>query len=109
MWGAFVDECMVGTVSLDDDRGLPIVGRIAVSQAYVGRLGRRLLTPSRGGAPARPQGALGDGARAGLLRSDGLLVVALGMERDLLLSECFTCRQYGKECHPQAVCKTLVP
>jgi hypothetical protein len=49
---------------------------------------------------------LGDGARAGLLRGHGL---AMGKERDLLLSECFTCGQYGRECHPQAVRKTFVP
>jgi len=111
MWGAFVGQCMVGTVSLEDYRGLPIVGRIAVSQAYRGSgLGRRLLTTLEGEARRRRLKDLWATARApGFFVAMGYSVVAKGAERDLLLSECFTCGQYAKECQPQAVRKTFVP
>ncbi len=111
MWGAFHGDRMVGTVSIDNYRGLPIVGRIAVSQAYRGSgLGRRLLTTLEGEARRRRLTELWATARApGFFVAMGYSVVAKGKERDLLLSECFTCGQYGKECHPQAVRKTFVP
>ena len=49
-------------------------------------------------------------ARApGFFVAMGYSVVADGRERDLLLSECFTCGQYGKECQPQAVRRMFVP
>jgi len=111
MWGALHGDHMVGTVSIDDNRGLPIVGRIAVSQAYrESGLGRRLLTTLEGEARRRRLTELWATARApGFFVAMGYSVVAKGKERDLLLSECFTCGQYGKECHPQAVRKTFVP
>jgi GNAT superfamily N-acetyltransferase len=74
VWGAFDGERMVRTVSLDDSRGLPIVGRIAVSQAYRGSgLGRRLLTTLEVAARRRRVKELWAAARAGLLRGNGLL------------------------------------
>ena len=105
MWGAFVDGRMVGTVSLDSYRGLPVVGRIAVSQAYRGSgLGRRLLTRSKRRRCRRGSTELWATARApGFFVSMGYSVVAESSERDLLLSECFTCDQYATECQPQAV------
>lgn len=74
MWGAFVGQRMVGTVSLEDYRGLPIVSRIAVSQACRGSgLGRRLLTTLEGEVRQRRLTELWATARAGLLRGNGLL------------------------------------
>ena len=102
---------MVGTVSLEDYRGLPVVGRIAVSQAYRGSgLGGRLLITLEGEARQRRLRELWATSRApGFFVATGYSVVAMGEERDLLLSECFTCGQYGREGHPQAVRKTFVP
>jgi GNAT superfamily N-acetyltransferase len=111
MWGAFAGEHMVGTISLEKYRGLPVVGRIAVSQAYRGSgLGRRLLNTLEEEARRRRLKELWATARApGFFVAMGYSVVANGRERDLLLSECFTCGQYGKECQPQAARKTFVP
>ena len=111
MRGAFVGQRMVGTISLDDYRGLPVVGRIAVSREYRGSgLGRRLLTTLEAEALRRGLTELWATARApGFFVAMGYAVVAEGRERDLLLSECFTCGQYSKECHPQAVRKSFVP
>jgi GNAT superfamily N-acetyltransferase len=111
MWGAFDGDLMVGTVSLDDYGGLPIVGRIAVSQAYRGSgLGRRLLTALEEEVLRRGLTELWATARApGFFVSMGYSVVGDGPERDLLLSECSACRQYGTDCHSQAVRKTIVP
>jgi len=111
MWGAFADGRMVGTISLDTYGGLPVVGRIAVSQEYRGSgLGRRLLTTLEADARRRGLAELWVTARApGFFVAMGYAVVAEGGERDLLLSECFTCGQYGKECRPQAVRKRFVP
>jgi N-acetylglutamate synthase-like GNAT family acetyltransferase len=111
MWGAFVDRRMVGTISLDTYRGLPVVGRIAVSQTYRGSgLGRRLLTTLETEARRRRLTELWATARApGFFVAMGYSVVASGRERDTLLSDCFTCGQYGKECQPQAVRKRFVP
>ena len=107
MWGAFVGERMVGTISLDEYKGLPVVGRIAVSQAYRGSgLGGRLLATLEVEARRRGLAELWATARApGFFVARGYSVVAEGAERDLLLSECFTCGQYAKECQPQAVRK----
>jgi len=109
MWGAFDGDCMVGTVSLDDYKGLPIVGRIAVSRAYRGSgLGRRLLAALEEEVLRRGLPELWATARApGFFVSMGYPVVVDGKERDLLLSECSACRQYGADCHPQAVRKTF--
>jgi len=111
MWGAFDGDRMVGTVSLDDYRGLPIVGRIAVSQAYRGSgLGRRLLTTLEEEVLRRGLPELWATARApGFFVSIGYSVVGDGPERDLLLAECSTCLQYGTDCHPQAVRKVFEP
>ena len=111
MWGAFADGRMVGTISLDGCGGLPVVGRIAVSREYRGSgLGRRLLDTLEAEARQRGLPELWATARApGFFVAMGYAVVAEGRERDLLLSECFTCGQYSKECHPQAVRKSFVP
>ena len=111
MWGAFVGERMVGTISLDTHEGLSVVGRIAVSQAYrVSGLGRRLLDTLEAEARQRGLKELWATARApGFFVAMGYSVVAEGRERDLLLSDCFTCGQYATECQPQAVRKTFVP
>jgi N-acetylglutamate synthase-like GNAT family acetyltransferase len=111
MWGAFADGLMVGTISLDTYKGLPVVGRIAVSQAYRGSgLGRRLLDALEGEARRRGLTELWATARApGFFLAMGYSVVADGGERDLLLSECLTCDQYGTECQPRAVHRVLVP
>jgi N-acetylglutamate synthase-like GNAT family acetyltransferase len=94
MWGTSVDERMVGTISFDSDRGLPVVGRIAVSQAYRGSgLGRRLLNTLEGEARRRRLDELSATARApDFFVPMGYSVVGLGKER-----------------HPQAVRKTFVP
>jgi GNAT superfamily N-acetyltransferase len=109
MWGAFHGDRMGGTVSLDDYRGLPIVGRIAVSQAYRGSgLGRRLLTTLEEEVLRRGLTELWATARApGFFVSMGYAMVGDGPERDLLLAECSTCLQYGTDCRPQAVRKTF--
>ncbi len=111
MWGAFVGERMVGTISLDTYKGLPVVGRVAVSQAYRGSgLGKSLLDTLEREARRRCLTELWATARApGFFVATGFSVVDNGRERDLLLSECFACGQYTRECQPQAVRKTLVP
>ena len=111
MWGAFAGERMVGTISFDSCKGLAVVGRIAVSQAYRGRgLGGRLLDTLEGEARRRGLTELWATARApGFFVAMGYSVVAEGGERDLLLSECLACGQYATECQPQAVCKTFAP
>lgn len=73
MWGAFVDGRMVGTISLDTYRGLPVVGRVGVSQEYRGRsMGGRLLDTLEGEVRPRGLAELWAKARAGLLRGNGL-------------------------------------
>jgi N-acetylglutamate synthase-like GNAT family acetyltransferase len=111
MWGAFADGRMVGTISLDTYGGLPVVGRIAVSQGYRGSgLGGRLLDALEGEARRRGLTELWATARApGFFVAMGYSVVAEGRERDLLLSECLTCGQYATECQPQAVRRMFVP
>jgi N-acetylglutamate synthase-like GNAT family acetyltransferase len=108
MWGAFAGERMIGTVSLDDFKGLPVVGRIALSPSYRGKgLGRRLLSALEEEAQGRGLTELWATARApGFFVSMGFSIVGDGRERDLLLSECRACPQYGRECRPQAVRKT---
>ena len=102
---------MVGTISFDTYRGLPVVGRIAVSQAYRGcGLGGRLLDALEGEVRRRGLAELWATARApGFFVAMGYSVVAEGGERDLQLSDCFACGQYAKECQPQAVRKTFAP
>jgi GNAT superfamily N-acetyltransferase len=109
MWGAFDGDRMVGTVSLDDYRGLPVVGRMAVAQEDRGSgLGRRLLATLEEEARRRGGAELWATARApGFFILMGFWVVEDGPERDLLLSECSDCPQYGSDCHPQAVRKSL--
>jgi N-acetylglutamate synthase-like GNAT family acetyltransferase len=109
MWGAFDGDHMVGTVSLDEYKGLTVVGRIAVAAACRGRgLGRRLLAALEDEARRRGVGALWVTARApGFFTSMGYSVVEADEERDLLLSDCVACEQYGGECHPQAFRRVL--
>jgi len=109
MWGAFDGDRMVGTISLEDYRGLPVVGRIAVAREDRGSgLGRRLLETLEDEARRRGLTELWATARApGFFVSMGFSVVADGPERDLLLSECCDCPQCGSGCNPQAVHKTL--
>jgi GNAT superfamily N-acetyltransferase len=109
MWGAFDGDRMVGTVSLDDCQGLPVVGRIAVSRFYRGRgLGKRLLTALEEEARRRTLTELWATARApGFFISMGFSAVGDGRERDLLLSECRACPQYGTDCRPQAMRRTV--
>ena len=87
------------------------MGRIAVSREYRGSgLGRRLLTTLEAEVLRAGLTELWATARApGFFLAMGYAVVAEGRERDLLLSECLSCGQYGKECRPQAVRKTFVP
>ncbi len=110
MWGAFDGGRMVGTVSLNDYKGLPIVGRIAVERSYRGQgLGRRLLAALEQEARSRVLPTLWATARApGFFVANGFAVVSQGAEQALLLSECADCDQRGKMCHPQAVRKELV-
>ncbi len=109
MWGVFDGDRMVGTVSLEDYRGLTVVGRVAVAQDDRGSgLGRRLLTTLEDEARRRGLRKLWATARApGFFVSMGFSVIADGSERDLLLSECGDCPQYRTDCNPQAVRKTL--
>jgi len=108
MWGAFDGDRMVGTVSLDAFGELPVVGRFAVTCSYRGKgLGRRLLTALEDEAQGRGLTQLWATARAaGFFVSMGFSVIGDGRERDVLLSECRACAQYGIECTPQAVRKT---
>jgi N-acetylglutamate synthase-like GNAT family acetyltransferase len=109
MWGAFHGERMVGTVSLDDYKGLTVVGRIAVDESCRGRgLGGRLLAALEDEARERGETTLWVTARApGFFAAMGYSVVETGEEHDLLLSECAQCEQYGTECRPQALRKML--
>ncbi len=111
MWGAFDGDRMVGTVSLDDYKGLPVVGRIAVSPHFRGSgLGRRLLAALEEEVRRRGLPELWATARApGFFVSMGYSVIGDGPERDLLLSECADCRQFGTDCRPRAVRKTFAP
>jgi GNAT superfamily N-acetyltransferase len=109
MWGAFDGDRMVGTISLEDYRGLAVVGRIAVAREDRGSgLGRRLLAALEEEARRRGLAGLWATARApGFFILMGFRVVEDGPERDLLLSECGDCPQYGGDCNPRAVHKTL--
>ena len=109
LWGAFDDDRMVGTVSLDRCGGLPVVGRIAVEDGYrrLG-LGRRLLAAVEDEAKSRGQTALWATARApGFFTAMGYAVVEESPKRALLLSDCAQCERFGRDCHPEAVRKTL--
>jgi GNAT superfamily N-acetyltransferase len=110
MWGAFDGDRMVGTVSLCDLAGLPIVERMAVASAHRGQgLGRRLLAVLEEEALRSGYALLYAAARApGFFVANGYAVLAEGAERTLLLADCATCGQYAAGCHPQAVCKRLI-
>ena len=109
MWAAFDDDRMVGTVSLDQCGGLPVVGRIAIEDGYRGAgLGRRLLAAVEDEARSRSQTTLWATARApGFFTAMGYAVVEDGPQRTLLLADCAQCERFGRDCHPEAVCKTL--
>jgi GNAT superfamily N-acetyltransferase len=110
MWGAFTGDRMLGTVSLCDLAGLPIVERIAVASVYRGQgLGRRLLATLEEEALRNGHAILYAAARApGFFVANSYAVLVEGAERDLLLAECAACGQHTVSCHPQAVCKRLI-
>ena len=109
LWGAFDGDQMVGTVMLSEWHGLPIVGRIAIAETYRGRgLGRRLLTALEEEAARRGVTVLWATARApGFFTAMGYSLVEDGRARDLLLSDCARCDQFGVSCRPQAVRRAL--
>ncbi|HET6495015.1 MAG TPA: GNAT family N-acetyltransferase [Thermoleophilia bacterium] len=109
MWGAFDGDRMIGTVSLNDLGGLPLVERIAVTHSRRGRgLGRRLLAVLEEEASRNGHSVLYATARApGFFVANGYAVLAGGAERDLLLADCAGCEQHAVSCRPQAVFKRL--
>jgi N-acetylglutamate synthase-like GNAT family acetyltransferase len=111
LWGAFDGDTMVGTVMLGEWRGLPIVGRIAIAESHRGRgLGGRLLAVCEAEAARRGTDVLWATARApGFFAAMGYSIVEGGPERELLLSDCAHCDQFGASCRPQAVRRALGP
>ena len=74
MWGAFDGLRMIGTASLDDYHGLPVVCRVALSRPYRRQgVGRRILAVLEEEARRRGFAELWATARARFLRRDGVL------------------------------------
>ena len=108
-WGAFAGHRLVGALCLERQSGLHTPNWLAVDEAFRRRgvaaaLYAELEREARGRGVAR----LWVTARAPeFFFSQGFEPVPPSAERGLLLGDCLACAQYGHECEPRALTKTL--
>ena len=108
-WGASAGEGLVGAIALEHHEGLDVVNWMAVdaSQRRRGIAGRLYAALERE-ALARGLTRLWVTARTpAFFLAHGYTAVAAGPERDILMSECPRCAQFGRGCEPQALTKRI--
>jgi N-acetylglutamate synthase-like GNAT family acetyltransferase len=100
---------MVGAIALERYGDLDTVNWMAVDAAFRGRgLATQLLQALEREARARGMRRLWATARApGFFVANGFGPVGHGPEADLLLGDCPSCSQYGRECTPQPMVKDV--
>lgn len=108
-WGAFAGRRLVGAVCLERQGDLDTANWMAVDEEYRHRgIAAALLAELEREAIARDMRRLWVTARApAFFLAQGFVPVAAGPEHDALLGGCLDCRQFGRECRPQALVKTL--
>jgi N-acetylglutamate synthase-like GNAT family acetyltransferase len=108
-WGAFSGDRLVGALCLERQFGMDTVNWLSVDESFR----RRGIAAALYAALERE--ALGRGIRRlwvtarapAFFAAQGFETVASGPEREALLSGCADCEQFGRECRPQALAKTL--
>jgi N-acetylglutamate synthase-like GNAT family acetyltransferase len=108
-WGAFAGERLVGAICLERQSDLDTVNWMSVDGEYRRRgIAAALYAELEREALSRGMRRLWVTARApGFFLSQGFAPVSGGPERDALLGGCLTCGQFGRECRPEALTKTL--
>ena len=108
-WGAFDDERLVGAICLERQSDLDTVNWMSVDEEYRRRgIAAALYEELEREALARGMHRLWVTARAPLFfLAQGFAPVSGGPERDALLGGCLDCAQFGRECRPEALTKTL--
>jgi N-acetylglutamate synthase-like GNAT family acetyltransferase len=100
---------LAGGIALEYGGALDVIHWLAVEQAYRGRgVATRLLDALEVDARRRGVSRLWTAARApGFFLANGFSPVDEGAEAALLLADCPSCPQYGRECTPRAMVKYL--
>jgi N-acetylglutamate synthase-like GNAT family acetyltransferase len=108
-WGAFDGERLVGAICLERQSDLDTVNWMSVDEEYRRRgIAAALYAELEREALARDMRQLWVTARApGFFLTQGFAPVTGGSERDALLGGCLDCAQFGSECRPEALTKTL--
>ncbi len=108
-WGAFSGARLVGAICLERQGGLDTVNWMAVEEEFRRRgIAAALYAELEREALARGVRRLWVTARApGFFLAQGFEPVPAGPEHDALLGGCPECGQYGRECRPEALAKTL--
>jgi len=108
-WGAWDGERLAGVICLERQKDLDTVNWMAVDADYRRRgIAAALYAELEREALARGMRRLWVTARApGFFLSQGFEPVSGGPERDALLGGCLDCGQFGRECSPEALTKTL--
>lgn len=108
-WGAFAGDRLVGALCLERQGDLDTVNWMSVEEDYRHRgIASELYAELERDAAARGIPRLWVTARApGFFLAQGFEIVSAGRERDALLGDCLECKQYGRECTPQALTKRL--
>lgn len=108
-WGAYHGKLLVGAVVLERLGGLYVPNWLSVRERYRRRgVASVLYAALEDEARARGVSRLWVTARApAFFTAQGFTLAKRGRERDILLGGCLHCPQYGRECEPQALTKTI--
>jgi N-acetylglutamate synthase-like GNAT family acetyltransferase len=108
-WGAFDGGRLVGSICLERQGDLDTANWMAVDAGYRHRgIAAALYAELEREALARGMRRLWVTARApGFFLTQGFAPVPAGPEGDALLGSCLDCAQFGRECRPEALTKTL--
>jgi len=108
-WGAFSGDRVVGAICLERQGGLDTVNWMSVDEAYRRRgIAAALYAELERDAVARGVHRLWVTARAPeFFLTQGFEPIPEGPEHDALLGGCLDCGQFGRECRPRALAKTL--
>ncbi len=108
-WGAFSGDRLVGAICLERQGDLDTVNWMSVDEEHRRRgIAAALYAELERDAIARGIRRLWVTARAPeFFFAQGFEPVPTGPEREALLGGCLDCGQFGRECRPQALVKTL--
>jgi N-acetylglutamate synthase-like GNAT family acetyltransferase len=108
-WGAFAGDRLVGCVCLERQSGMDTANWLAVDDGFRRRgIAAALYGELEREALRRGMRRLWVTARApAFFFAQGFEQVPPSAERGLLLGGCLECAQYGRECTPEALAKTL--